>query len=151
MKTFNTIMKYIGYAVVSLLLGLCSTKGKVDFIQSIQGSIITVLLTLTVLNTTLANLLLNETLKFRDKTNYQTDISQVLDAMKRSSFIEIILIAVSLVVIILGGWFFAMWPNIKNLGTVLINSLLVFDIGYFLLVIFDDVEGWYKLLKVNNS
>lgn len=151
MKTFNTIMKYIGYAVVSLLLGLCSTKGEVDFIQSIQGSIIAVLLTLTVLNTTLANLLLNETLKFRDKTNYQTDISQVLDAMKRSSFIEIILIAISLVVIILGGWFFAMWPNIKYLGTVLINSLLVFDIGYFLLVIFDDVEGWYKLLKVNNS
>ena len=71
--------------------------------------------------------------------------------MKRSSIIEIILIAVSLVVIILGGWFFAMWPNIKNLGTVLINSLLVFDIGYFLLVIFDDVEGWYKLLKENNS
>lgn len=151
MKTINLILKYIGYVCISLFLGWCSTKGELDFIQHIQGSILAILLTLTVLNTTLTNLLINEILKFRNSTNCITDISQVLDAMKRNAIIEILLIAVSLVFIIFGGCVFNMWPYTKNIGTVLINGLLVFDIGYFMLIIIDDVEGWHKLLKENNT
>lgn len=151
MKTLNKIIKYFGYASVSLLLGWCSTQGELDFIQNIQGTIIAILLTSTVLNTTLANLLLNEILKFRDKTNDRVDICQVLDAMKRNSSIELLLIAVSFVLIILCNWLYIIWPNIKNIGTVLIDGILIFDVGYFLLVIFDDVEGWYRLLKENNT
>jgi len=147
MKYIENALKYVGYAVVSLFLGWASDVSNNDFLEKITNSIIPILLTLTVLHTTLTNLLLNELLKY--KASQPAKINEVLDELKRSAVIELGLIVFTLVVLTTEG-IVAQWiPIVLQYKGVFINALVAFDILYFVLVIYDNIEGWYKLIKEN--
>lgn len=147
MKYIENALKYVGYAVVSLFLGWASDVSNNDFLEKITNSIIPILLTLTVLHTTLTNLLLNELLKY--KASQPAKINEVLDELKRSAVIELGLIVFTLVVLTTEG-IVAQWiPVVLQYKGVFINALVAFDILYFVLVIYDNIEGWYKLIKEN--
>lgn len=147
MKYIENALKYVGYAVVSLFLGWASDVSNNDFLEKITNSIIPILLTLTVLHTTLTNLLLNELLKY--KASQPAKINEVLDELKRSAVIELGLIVFTLVVLTTEG-IVAQWiPVVLQYKGVFINALVAFDILYSVLVIYDNIDGWYKLIKEN--
>ena len=149
MKTVENIFRYCGYLAISLVLGWISNKGgENDFIENISSSIIPILLTLTVLHTTLTNLLLNELLKYKSK--HTAEIEEVVNALKRSAVIELFLIGITFVVLISNGFISQILPTFDLYREVIVNSLIVFDILYFMLVIYDNIDGWYKLIKANN-
>ena len=145
----DTILKYIGYAVISLLLGWAADINEGDFIEKITPSIIPILLTLTVLHTTLTNLLLSELLKY--KAANPVSIDDVLCALKRSAIIELALIVFTFVLLVVEGAISALIPQIIPYKGIVINALIVFDVLYFVYVIYDNIDGWYKLLKENNT
>lgn len=145
----DTILKYIGYIGISLLLGWAADTSNTDFIEKITPSIIPILLTLTVLHTTLTNLLLSELLKY--KASNPATIGDVINALKRSAVIELGLIVLTFVVLIMEGIVFQWFPIIEPYGGIFINALVIFDILYFAYVIYDNIDGWYKLLKENNT
>lgn len=148
MKVIETILKYIGYATISIGLGWVATLGENDFMDKITTSIIPILLTLTVLHTTLTNLVLNELLKYTAHNN--NAINAVVVALKRSAIIELILIILTFVILIARG-VIMQWIGNNLYVNVIIYSLVIFDILYFAYVIYDNIEGWYKLIKENNS
>jgi Na+/H+ antiporter NhaC len=149
MKTVENIFRYCGYLAISLVLGWISNKGgENDFIEKISSSIIPILLTLTVLHTTLTNLLLNELLKYKSK--HTAEIEEVVNALKRSAVIELLLIGITFLVLISNGFISQILPTFDLYREVIANSLIVFDILYFMLVIYDNIDGWYKLIKANN-
>lgn len=149
MKYIDNILKYIGYFVVSLLLGWASDMNEVDFVEKITPSIIPILLTLTVLHTTLTNLLLSELLKY--KAGNPVAIGDVLGALKRSAIIELALIVFTFILLVIEGAISALTPQIIPYKGIIINALIVFDVLYFVYVIYDNIDGWYKLLKENNT
>lgn len=147
MNTIETICRYIGYLTISILLGWASDVSNNDFIEKITNSIIPILLTLTVLHTTLTNLLLNELLKY--KASQPAQIDAVVDELKRSAVIELGLIVFTLVVLTIESIVTQWIPIISQYKGMLINALVAFDILYFVLVIYDNINGWYKLIKEN--
>ena len=147
MNTIETICRYIGYVAISILLGWASDVSNNDFIEKITNSIIPILLTLTVLHTTLTNLLLNELLKY--KASRPTQIGVVIDELKRSAVIELGLIVFTFVILIMEGVITQWIPIIVEHKGIFINALVAFDILYFVLVIYDNINGWYKLIKEN--
>ena len=60
MEVINSLFRYVGYVVVSVLLGWLSTLGGIekDFLFNLRNSVIPVLLTLLVLFSTISNLLI---------------------------------------------------------------------------------------------
>lgn len=149
MKHIDNALKYVGYAVVSLFLGWASDTSEVDFIEKITSSIIPILLTLTVLHTTLTNLLLSELMKY--KASNPATIGDVINALKRSAVIELALIVFTFVVLVVEGWISTLIPQIIPYKGVVINAIIAFDVLYFAYVIYDNIDGWYKLLKENNT
>lgn len=147
MNTIENICRYIGYIVISVLLGWASDISSSDFIEKITTSIIPILLTLTVLNTTLTNLTLNELLKY--KASQPAQIGTVIDELKRSAVIELGLIVLTFIVLIIEGVITQWIPIIAEYKGIFINALVAFDILYFVLVIYDNINGWYKLIKEN--
>ena len=147
MNTIENICRYIGYIVISVLLGWASDISSSDFIEKITTSIIPILLTLTVLNTTLTNLMLNELLKY--KASQPAQIWTVIDELKRSAVIELGLIVLTFIVLIIEGVITQWIPIIAEYKGIFINALVAFDILYFVLVIYDNINGWYKLIKEN--
>ena len=145
----DTILKYIGYIAISLLLGWAADTSNTDFIEKITPSIIPILLTLTVLHTTLTNLLLSELLKY--KAGNPVAIGDVLGALKRSAIIELALIVFTFVLLVIEGAISALTPQIIPYKGIIINALIVFDVLYFVYVIYDNIDGWYQLLKENNT
>lgn len=149
MNYIDNALKYVGYAVVSLFLGWASDTSEVDFIEKITSSIIPILLTLTVLHTTLTNLLLSELMKY--KASNPATIGDVINALKRSAVIELALIVFTFVVLVVEGWISTLIPQIIPYKGVVINAIIAFDVLYFAYVIYDNIDGWYKLLKENNT
>ena len=149
MNYIDNALKYVGYAVVSLFLGWASDTSEVDFIEKITSSIIPILLTLTVLHTTLTNLLLSELMKY--KASNPATIGDVINALKRSAVIELAMIVFTFVVLVVEGWISTLIPQIIPYKGVVINAIIAFDVLYFAYVIYDNIDGWYKLLKENNT
>lgn len=147
MNVIETICRYVGYITISILLGWASDISNSDFIEKITISIIPILLTLTVLHTTLTNLLLNELLKY--KASQPAKIDDVLDELKRSAIIELGLIIFTFAVLTMEGVITQWAPAIIAYKGIFVNALVAFDILYFVLVIHDNINGWYKLIKEN--
>ena len=99
------------------------------------------------MHTTLTNLLLNELLKY--KASQPAQIDAVVDELKRSAVIELGLIVFTLVVLTIESIVTQWIPIISQYKGMLINALVAFDILYFVLVIYDNINGWYKLIKEN--
>lgn len=69
MEVINSLFRYVGYVVVSVLLGWLSTLGGIekDFLFNLRNSVIPVLLTLLVLFSTISNLLIKEVSLYNSK------------------------------------------------------------------------------------
>lgn len=152
MEVINSLFRYVGYVVVSVLLGWLSTLGGIenDFLFNLKNSVIPVLLTLLVLFTTISNLLIKEvSLYNKDK---EIDITPVVNSFKRNTIIEIIIICVLFLTFVIAGIFMEMQMEcVKYYFRVYSNSLTVFAFMYFLIVIHDSQSALYTMLKENNK
>ena len=92
---------------------------------------------------------ISELLKY--KAANPVTIGDVLCALKRSAIIELALIVFTFVLLAVEGAISALIPQIMPYKGIAINALIVFDVLYFVYVIYDNIDGWYKLLKENNT
>lgn len=146
----DNIFKYCGYLCVSLFLGWVSTLSEHDFIRSISTSIIPILLTLTVLHTSLTGIMINELLKYSAK-HQGLDVLEVVNSMKRSALIELIIIFAAFIVLVMQGAAITLWPCAATVVIIAANSVVSFAFIYFLLVLLDTIRAWYALLNENHK
>ena len=140
----QNVFKYIGYFTVSLFLGWMSSLGKNDFVQSIEHSIVPILLALLTLSTTLSAQLVNEIRKFKEK-HPTVETKDTLDAMKRNVVIELSIIAATFLVLIVKDWLeLYICPGIVQVTS---NAIVVFSILYYCIVIYDSSMGLYNIMK----
>lgn len=143
----DKVFKYLGYSAAALLVGWLSTLGAVDYVGSLSSSVIQLLITLLALYSTIASLLVSRMLHLRDIDSISSGIPTVVKSLKRNVIIESILIFATFVIIVLSqvainqGW-------INNTITETIrNSMIVFSIMYFVIVVYDSSMGLYSLLE----
>ncbi len=151
MKTINTIFKYIGYAVVSLLLGWISSLAGEDgdYLQKISGSIVPILLTLLVLSITLTSHILKELYKFKERK--RVSIDNIVDEFKRNVKIQIIILIGLFIILISKEAVIKQCMCLETCVDIISNSAIVFALMYFVLIIFDTFSGLYNLIKENNK
>lgn len=152
METINSLFRYIGYVVVSVLLGWLSTLGgtEKDFLFSLKNGVIPVLLTLLVLFTTISNLLIKEVSLYNK--GKEIDIIPVVNSFKRNTIIEIVIISVLFLTFIVTGVFYRVQVEcVDYYFRVFSNSLTAFAFIYFLIVIYDSQSALYTMLKENNK
>ena len=145
------VFKYVIYAVVALSLGLMSTYGQIDYIASLQSSIVQLLVALLAVYSTISSILVLRFVHFKGAINNNADLSPIIRAMKRNVIIESLLILLVLIVIIVSQIL------IKNDGiwctmlACLRNSVFVFALLYFVVVVYDSSMGLYDLLEFESS
>lgn len=152
MEVINSLFRYVGYVVVSVLLGWLSTLGGIekDFLFNLKNSVIPVLLTLLVLFTTISNLLIKEVSLYNK--GKEIDITPVVNSFKRNTIIEIIIISVLFLTFIVTGVFYSVQVEcVEYCFRVFSNSLTAFAFIYFLIVIYDSQSALYTMLKENNK
>ncbi len=152
MEVINSLFRYVGYVVVSVLLGWLSTLGGIekDFLFNLKNSVIPVLLTLLVLFTTISNLLIKEVSLYNK--GKEIDITPVVNSFKRNTIIEIIIISVLFLTFIVTGVFYRVQVKcVEYCFRVFSNSLTAFAFIYFLIVIYDSQSALYTMLKENNK
>ena len=152
MEVINSLFRYVGYVVVSVLLGWLSTLGGIekDFLFNLKNSVIPVLLTLLVLFTTISNLLIKEVSLYNK--GKEIDITPVVNSFKRNTIIEIIIISVLFLTFIVTGVFYRVQVEcVEYCFRVVSNSLTAFAFIYFLIVIYDSQSALYTMLKENNK
>lgn len=152
MEVINSLFRYVGYVVVSVLLGWLSTLGGIekDFLFNLKNSVIPVLLTLLVLFTTISNLLIKEVSLYNK--GKEIDITPVVNSFKRNTIIEIIIISVLFLTFIVTGIFYSVHVEwVEYCFRVFSNSLTAFAFIYFLIVIYDSQSALYTMLKENNK
>lgn len=152
MEVINSLFRYVGYVVVSVLLGWLSTLGGIekDFLFNLKNSVIPVLLTLLVLFTTISNLLIKEVSLYNK--GKEIDITPVVNSFKRNTIIEIIIISVLFLTFIVTGVFYRVQVEcVEYCFRVFSNSLTAFAFIYFLIVIYDSQSALYTMLKENNK
>ena len=146
----DTLFRYIGYVSTSLVLGFISTTGEIDYLQSIKPSIIPVLLTLTVLHTTLTGALLNELIKY-NKTHINASTSDIIISMRRSALIEITIICTTFAIFTLKSPLIRYINIPSRFANSIENAIIVFAFIYFILVLLDAIQSWFKLMIANNQ
>lgn len=152
MEVINSLFRYVGYVVVSVLLGWLSTLGGIekDFLFNLRNSVIPVLLTLLVLFSTISNLLIKEVSLYNK--GKEIDITPVVNSFKRNTIIEIIIISVLFLTFIVTGVFYRVQVKcVEYCFRVFSNSLTAFAFIYFLIVIYDSQSALYTMLKENNK
>ena len=152
MEVINSLFRYVGYVVVSVLLGWLSTLGGIekDFLFNLRNSVIPVLLTLLVLFSTISSLLIKEVSLYNK--GKEIDITPVINSFKRNTIIEIIIISVLFLTFIVTGVFCRVQVEcVEYCFRVFANSLTAFAFIYFLIVIYDSQSALYTMLKENNK
>ena len=140
----QNVFRYIGYFTVSLFLEWMSTLGKNDFIQNIEQSIVPILLALLTLSTTLSAQLINEIRRFK-VTNPNVEIRNTIDAMKRNLVVELGVIAITFLVLVLKDWLELYLCS--ELSQIISNTVVVFSVLYYCIVIYDSSLGLYDLMR----
>lgn len=160
MEKVEQFFKYIGYAVVSFFLGWLSYQANEnDYINNVSSSIIPILLTLLVLYTSLSGFIFNELFKFKEKIKTEhedsVDIGPTIKSMKRNVLIEISCIITCFLLLIVKGVLLNCCHNqdnvFFNVFMILSNAVIAFAVMYFIIVIYDSVEGLYELITENNK
>ena len=152
----NTAFRYIGYCVVSLLLGwLSSLGGEKDILQSISNNLFQLLITIIVLYITLSNLVYNQIILIKSKNG--EDVSSGVSALKRNIKIMFSIIGIDFISFVLLNIFpSTFYSQAKSLfflfdKQVAINALTFFSVFYFLYVIYDSAMAFYNLIKFNSN
>lgn len=150
MKKINSFFKYVGYLATSLFLGWLSTQGETDFVSDISKYVITILLALLSIYVALSGQIMAELYKL---TNRKPEVvgGDIVMAMKRNVIIELCIIAVALVSLTICSPLQSWLTSCKNLIQIFVNTIVVFAIIYFMIVIYDSFHGLFSLIKFNNS
>lgn len=141
------LFKYVGYAAVSIALAWLSSIGKVDYISILSNSVVQLLITLLTLYTTISSILVNRLLEYEKLTNDEANVKPVIKEMKRNVMIESCLILFTLIIIILSNvvlkqeWLCDEFVNVAR------NSVVIFSLMYFVVVVYDSSMGLYDLLQ----
>lgn len=147
----NNIFRYIGYVTVSMGLGYVSFLGgkENDYLLKISWNLIPALISLLVFYVTIFGLILKELVIYKGTTG--KDISKVLKSIKIQILIEIGIIFVALFSFIVRASCATLTSDLLMVFIATIsNSITVFAIIYFLLVIYDSIAGLWELLSTNN-
>ena len=147
----NNIFRYIGYVTVSMGLGYVSFLGgkENDYLLKISWNLIPALISLLVFYVTIFGLILKELVIYKGTTG--KDISKVLKSIKIQILIEIGIIFVALFSFIVRASCATLTSDLLIVFIATIsNSITVFAIIYFLLVIYDSIAGLWELLSTNN-
>lgn len=151
----NTAFRYIGYCVVSLLLGWLSSIGEKDILSAISNNLFQILITIIVLYITLSNLVYNQIILIKSKNG--EDISSGISALKRNIRIMFSIIGIDFISFLLLNIFSTnFYSQAKSLfflfdKQVAINTLTFFSVFYFLYVIYDSAMAFYNLIKFNSN
>ena len=154
MRTVNAIFRYIGYAVVFGFVGYISYLGGEghDYLLQISKTLIPILISLLVFYVTIFGNILKELICYKNKQNENADISGILKDIKLEILIEIVLIMASLSCFKIRGACITLVSHaIVKWIAVISNSLTIFSIVYFLLVIYDSILGLWNLIEANND
>ncbi len=143
----DKVFKYLGYAAISFLIAWISTLGKVDYIGILCNSIVQLLIALLALYSTISSLLVSRLLSFWESVSHKADIKPVIEAMKRNVRIESILIFMSLLVIIISNFVVAKQLMSEIIIYMIRNTVVVFCLLYFVIVVYDSSMGLYDLLE----
>lgn len=143
--------KYIGYIAASLLIAWLSTIGKEDFLKDLSHSIVQLLIALLALYSTISSLLVSRLLNFKKEINQNAGIKPVVKEMKRNVKIESWLILFTLLVIIVSNVFLKYeWLN-TEVVSIFRNTVVVFTLMYFVIVVYDSAMGLYDLLQYSKD
>ena len=143
--------KYIGYVAISIFVAFLSSIGEEDFIANLSNSIVQVLIALLALYSTVSSLLISRLLSFRQEIDQSANITPVIESMKRNVRIEAILIICTLLVIVIMNVFQKHAILDVRLISVIRNTIVVFSLMYFVIVVYDSSMGLYDLLKFGNQ
>lgn len=143
--------KYIGYVAISIFVAFLSSIGEEDFIANLSNSIVQVLIALLTLYSTVSSLLISRLLSFRQEIDQSANITPVIESMKRNVRIEAILIICTLLVIVIMNVFLKHEILDVRLISVIRNTIVVFSLMYFVIVVYDSSMGLYDLLKFGNQ
>ena len=141
------LFKYVGYAAVSIALAWLSSIGEVDYISILSNSVVQLLITLLTLYTTISSILVNRLLEYEKLTDNEANVKPVIKEMKRNVMIESCLILFTLIIIILSNvvlkqeWLSDVFVNVAR------NSVVIFSLMYFVVVVYDSSMGLYDLLQ----
>ena len=147
----DRFFKYIGYVAISIFVAFLSSIGEEDFIANLSNSIVQVLIALLALYSTVSSLLISRLLSFRQEIDQSANITPVIESMKRNVRIEAILIICTLLVIVIMNVFQKQEILDVRLISVIRNTIVVFSLMYFAIVIYDSSMGLYDLLKFGNQ
>ena len=147
----DKFFKYIGYVAISIFVAFLSSIGEEDFIANISNSIVQVLIALLALYSTISSLLISRLLSFRQEIDQSANITPVIESMKRNVRIEAILIICTLLVIVIMNVFLKHEILDVRLISVIRNTIVVFSLMYFVIVVYNSSMGLYDLLKFGNQ
>lgn len=147
----DKFFKYFGYVAISIFVAFLSSIGKEDFIANLSNSIVQVLIALLTLYSTVSSLLISRLLSFRQEIDQSANITPVIESMKRNVRIEAILIICTLLVIVIMNVFQKHGILDVRLISVIRNTIVVFSLMYFVIVVYDSSMGLYDLLKFGNQ
>lgn len=150
----NNIFRYIGYAAVSILIGwISSLYPSIDYIGKIETSIVPILLSLLVLYTTLSSLLVKEILKYKSshENNQEINIAPTISSLKRNVIIELAILCITFVSLSCKGILLNALSDYTWIVNTFTNSLTVFSVLYFILVIYDSFAGLFDILIENSK
>ena len=132
-------------------MAFLSSIGEEDFIANLSNSIVQVLIALLALYSTVSSLLISRLLSFRQEIDQSANITPVIESMKRNVRIEAILIICTLLVIVIMNVFQKYEILDVRLISVIRNTIVVFSLMYFVIVVYDSSMGLYDLLKFSNQ
>lgn len=147
----DKFFKYFGYVAISIFVAFLSSIGEEDFIANLSNSIVQVLIALLALYSTVSSLLISRLLSFRQEIDQSANITPVIESMKRNVRIEAILIICTLLVIVIMNVFQKHGILDVRLISVIRNTIVVFSLMYFVIVVYDSSMGLYDLLKFGNQ
>lgn len=152
----NVVFRYIGYSVVSLLLGWLSSIGsEKDILQAISNNLFQLLITIIVLYVTLSNLVYSQMVLIKSK--HKEDISSGISALKRNIRIMFSILGFDFIFFVLLDILpNTLYQQAKSLcylfdKQIVINAVTFFSIFYFLYVIYDSAIAFYNLIKFNSD
>lgn len=152
----NATFRYIGYSIVSLLVGwLSSISGENDILRAISNNLFPLLISIIILYITLSNLVYNQIALIKFKLN--ENISSGIAALKRNIKIMFSILAIDFISFlslnIIPANFYIQIKTCFSLfdKQIAINTLTFFSVFYFLYIIYDSSMAFYNLIKFNKD
>lgn len=166
----NKCVRYSTYIVCAYIVGIISAISSIekDFLFSMKGSIIQILISVIVLYTTLSNLVLSQMAIFLKDKKIDIDMKECIEPFKRNLKIMLSLFAVEIISLIVATiicmechsdinvcinmtHYSIQYPEYAYWVRVTLNACTAFSIFYFLYCIYDSSLAFYAAYVANNN